>query len=121
MCAKAPIIGLSHSCVLENFKICPLGPAKVSTNHGFRFAGSLQFIGVQRDRSLRAVLEQEWRCGHSTGRVGVRLLVSVSFEHEGFGTLGDKQGRPVKGYECVPGDRDVPVATFAGAILVEVG
>ena len=120
MCAKAPIIGLSHSCVLENFKICPLGPAKVSTNHGFRFAGSLQFIGVQRDRSLRAVLEQEWRCGHSAGWVGVRLFVGVSFEHEGFGTLGDKQGRPVKGDECVSGDRDVSVAALAEAILIKV-
>ena len=86
----------------------------------FFIAGHPVPIGVQRDRSLRAVLEQEWRCGHSAGWVGVRLFVGVSFEHEGFGTLGDKQGRPVKGYECVPGDRDVPVATFAEAILIKV-
>ena len=87
----------------------------------FFIAGHPVPIGVQHYRSLRAVLEQEWRCGHSAGWVGVRLLVSVSFEHEGFGTLGDKQGRPVKGYECVPGDRDVPMAALAEAILVEVG
>jgi hypothetical protein len=49
------------------------------------------------------------------------LFVSVYFEHEAFGTLGDKQGRPVKGDECVPGDRDVPVATFTGSVFVEVG
>ena len=86
----------------------------------FFIAGHPVPIGVQRDRSLRAVLEQEWRCGHSTGRVGVRLFVGVSFEHEGFGTLGDKQGRRVKGNECVPDDGNVPVATFAKAILIKV-
>jgi hypothetical protein len=48
------------------------------------------------------------------------LFVSVYFEHEAFGTLGDKQGRPVKGDECVPDDRDVPVAAFAEAILIQV-
>jgi hypothetical protein len=48
------------------------------------------------------------------------LFVSVSFEHEAFGTLGDKPGRPVKGEECVPGDRDVPMAALAEAILIKV-
>ena len=77
-------------------------------------------FGLKRDRSLRAVLEQDRGCRHSGGRVGVRLFVSVSFEHKAFGTLGDKQGCPVKGEECVPGDRDVPMAALAEAILIKV-
>jgi hypothetical protein len=49
------------------------------------------------------------------------LFVIVSFKYEAFGALSDKQGCPIKGDECVSDDRDVPVATFAEAILVEVG
>jgi hypothetical protein len=48
------------------------------------------------------------------------LFAGVTFEHEAFGTLGDKQGRPVEGDECVSGDRDVSVAAFAEAILIKV-
>jgi hypothetical protein len=49
------------------------------------------------------------------------LFVIVSFKYEAFGPLGEKQGCPIEGDECVSDDRDVPVATFAEAILVEVG
>ena len=49
------------------------------------------------------------------------MFVIVSFEYEAFGALSDKQGCPIKGDECVPDDRDVPVATFAEAFLIEVG
>ena len=102
-----------YSKSLESFAIAPI--------RAFFIAGHPVPIGVQRYRSLRAVLEQEWRCGHSAGRIGVRLFAGVTFEHEAFGTLGDKQGRPVEGDECVSGDRDVPVATFTGSVFVEVG
>ena len=67
------------------------------------------------------VLEQDWGCGHSAGWVGVRLFVIVSFKYEAFGALSDKQGCPIKGDECVPDDRDVPMTTFAEAIGIIAG
>jgi hypothetical protein len=67
------------------------------------------------------VLEQDWGSGHSAGWVGVRLFVIVSFKYKAFGPFGDKHGCPIKGDECVPDDRDVSMATFAGAIGIIAG